>query len=163
MSWRSSQQEYSLTLLNYHYVEERGIKNMNKIIAFHTVWYFRRSVKVKCSTHATVYKVYTDGPDLTSVYSRLSFAQPFSHWLWNHPVQEVVGFLHLVVQHLHALLQLTGLFLLLQSQQRIGDKQKSQLRGMKVIERCHAQRRAATPYLHFTQRQASGSRVKINK
>lgn len=53
--------------------------------------------------------------DLTSVYSWLSFAQPFSHWLGNHPVQKVISLLHLVVQHLHTLLQLAGLLLLLHS------------------------------------------------
>lgn len=67
----------------------------------------------------TVHTVFSI-PDLTSVYSRLSFAQPFCHWLGNHPVQKVVSLLHFIVQHLHTLLQLTGLLLLLHSQQGTG-------------------------------------------
>lgn len=55
--------------------------------------------------------------DLTGVHSWLSFAQPFSHRFGNHPVEKVVRLLHLIVQHLHALFQLTGLLLLLDSKE----------------------------------------------
>lgn len=54
---------------------------------------------------------------LTSVDSWLSLAQPFSHRLGNHSVEKVIGLLHLIVQHLHALFQLTGLLLLLHSEE----------------------------------------------
>lgn len=55
--------------------------------------------------------------DLTGVHSWLSFAQPFSHRFGNHPVEKVIRLLHLIVQHLHALFQLTGLLLLLHSKE----------------------------------------------
>lgn len=60
-----------------------------------------------------------DSPNLTSVDSRLSFAQPLCHWFGNHPIEKVIRLLHLIVQHLHALLQFTRLLLLLYSQQAV--------------------------------------------
>lgn len=92
-----------------------------------------------------------NNPDLTSVHSRLSFAQSFSHWLGNHSVQEVISLLHLIVQHLHALLQLTGLLLLLRSQCEIRQKHNvslylflsPQVCRRWVIWGCQTERRAS--------------------
>lgn len=55
----------------------------------------------------------TVSSNLTCVHCRLSLAQPLSYRFGNHSVQQVICLLHLIIQHLHALLQLARFLLLL--------------------------------------------------
>lgn len=86
--------------------------------------------------------------DLTSVYSRLSFAQPLCHWLGNHSVKEVICLLHLIVQHLHALFELAGLLLLLYS-----DSNKITAPCTLLIKDCRATERGVMWSFFFLKRE----------